>query len=33
MNSTPRRRALSEADRYTIQLLYHTTPKLAPPPR
>lgn len=33
MHVSPRRRVLSEADRYTIQLLYHTTSKLQPPPR
>jgi predicted Zn-dependent protease len=33
MDATPRRLALSEADRYTIQLLYHTASKLQPPPR
>lgn len=33
MYTTPYRLALSEADRYTIQLLYHTTSKLGPPPR
>jgi hypothetical protein len=33
MNAAPRRLALSEADRYTIQLLYHTASRLQPPPR
>jgi predicted Zn-dependent protease len=33
MYTTPRRRVLSAADKYTIQLLYHTTSKLAPAPR
>ena len=33
MNASPRRLALSESDRYTIQLLYHTASKLQPPPR
>lgn len=33
MNVAPRRFALSESDRYTIQLLYHTASKLQPPPR
>lgn len=33
MYSSPRRRVLSAADRYTIQLLYHTPSKLGPPPR
>jgi predicted Zn-dependent protease len=33
MYTTPRRRMLSEADRYTIQLLYHTTATLRPSPR
>jgi hypothetical protein len=33
MYMTPHRLALSEDDRFTIQLLYHTTSKLAPPPR
>ena len=33
MNALPRRRALSARDRYTIQLLYHTTPTIGPPPR
>jgi predicted Zn-dependent protease len=33
MNVSPRRLALSEADRYTIQVLYHRATKLQPPPR
>jgi predicted Zn-dependent protease len=33
MYTNPRRLALSEADRYTIQVLYRTPSKLAPPPR
>jgi hypothetical protein len=33
MYQQPRRRVLTEADRYTIQLLYHTTSKLGPPAR
>ncbi len=33
MYSTPHRAVLTEADRYTIQLLYHTTSKIGPPPR
>lgn len=33
MYTSPRRRSLSEADRYTIQLLYHIPSKLGPPPR
>jgi predicted Zn-dependent protease len=33
MFATPSRLALSEADRYTIQLLYHVASKLGPPPR
>ena len=33
MYSTPRRLALSQSDRYTIQLLYHAASKLGPPPR
>ncbi|HTT69331.1 MAG TPA: matrixin family metalloprotease [Gemmatimonadales bacterium] len=33
MYSTPSRSTLSEDDRFTIQLLYHATSKLAPPPR
>jgi hypothetical protein len=33
MFAVPRRTALSAADRYTIQLLYHTPSKLGPPPR
>jgi hypothetical protein len=33
MYQEPRRRLLTEADRYTIQLLYHATSKLRPPPR
>lgn len=33
MYASPRRRALSEADRYTVQLLYHTASRLGPPPR
>ncbi len=33
MYVTPRRRVLSEADRYTIQVLYHTASKLGPPVR
>jgi hypothetical protein len=33
MHSLPRRLALSARDRYTIQLLYHTTPTVGPPPR
>jgi len=33
MNPLPRRFALSERDRYTIQVLYHTTPTIGPPPR
>jgi hypothetical protein len=33
MYTAPRRRVLSEADRYTIQLLYHTPSKVGPPPR
>ena len=33
MNASPRRLALSAADRYTIQLLYHTPSRLQPPPR
>jgi predicted Zn-dependent protease len=33
MYTSPRRLALSASDRYTIQLLYHTTSRLLPPPR
>ncbi len=33
MYASPRRRVLSEADRYTIQLLYHTLSRLQPPAR
>lgn len=33
MNALPRRPALSDRDRYTIQLLYHSTPTIGPPPR
>jgi predicted Zn-dependent protease len=33
MSPSPYRLALSEADRYTIQLLYHTASTLGPPPR
>ncbi len=33
MNPLPRRLALSERDRYTIQVLYHTTPTIGPPLR
>lgn len=33
MFATPHRLALSEDDRYTIQLLYHVASKLGPPPR
>ncbi len=33
MYPTPHRAALSEADRYTIQLLYHTAATIAPPVR
>lgn len=33
MNPLPRRFALSERDRYTIQVLYHTTPTIGPPLR
>lgn len=33
MYPIPRRRLLTPDDRYTIQLLYHTTPTLAPTPR
>jgi len=33
MYPVPRRRALSDADRYTIQLLYHTPPSIPPTPR
>ncbi len=33
MHSVPRRRVLSPADRYTIQLLYHATATLRPSPR
>jgi len=33
MYPTPTRLALSEADRYTIQILYHAPSKLGPPPR
>ena len=33
MYSTPRRRVLTANDRYTIQLLYHTTPTIQPSPR
>jgi predicted Zn-dependent protease len=33
MYAAPFHRALTEADRYTIQLLYHTPSKLGPPPR
>ena len=31
--STPRRRALTANDRYTVQLLYHTPPTFTPTPR
>lgn len=33
MYSSPRHRTLSAADRYTIQVLYHTNPTIGPPPR
>lgn len=33
MYASPRRLALSAADRYTIQLLYHSPSTLGPPPR
>jgi len=33
MFASPRHRFLTEDDRYTIQLLYHTASKLGPPPR
>jgi predicted Zn-dependent protease len=33
MYTTPDRLALTEADRYTIQLLYHTTATIGPEPR
>ncbi len=33
MYPTPHRTVLTEADRYTIQLLYHTASKIGPPPR
>ncbi len=33
MNPLPRRLALSDRDRYTIQVLYHTTPTIGPPLR
>jgi predicted Zn-dependent protease len=33
MFASPQHLALSAADRYTIQLLYHTPSKLGPPPR
>lgn len=33
MHTQPRRRLLTAADRYTIQLLYHTRPTIGPPPR
>jgi len=33
MNPLPRRLALSAADRYTIQVLYHTNPTIGPPLR
>jgi hypothetical protein len=33
MHASPRRLALSEADRYTVQLLYHAASKLQPPLR
>ncbi len=33
MYTSPYRLALSESDRYTIQLLYHVPSKLGPPPR
>jgi len=33
MNASPRRLALSESDRYTIQVLYHRASKLQPAPR
>jgi hypothetical protein len=33
MNNRPRRRFLTPRDRLTIQVLYHTVPTVAPPPR
>jgi hypothetical protein len=33
MHAVPRRRALSINDRFTVQLLYMTTPTIAPPPQ
>lgn len=33
MFASPHHRFLTESDRYTIQLLYHTPSKLGPPPR
>ncbi len=33
MYTQPRRRVLSEADKFTIQVLYHAAPTIGPPPR
>ena len=33
MYTLPRRRVLSQADKVTIESLYHTTPTIGPPPR